>query len=109
MGYAPFAKGWMESILVLPTSIPGHKPGHNENIPGAAVGGAVPCRGAAAAAGGAGVNAGGTRAGNSAAAVCFYGILILFILCSPYCTHLGDRCVRSLISFSLPYEIVAAF
>lgn len=109
MGYAPFAKGCMESILVLLTSIPGHQPDHNENNPGAAVDGPEPCRDAAAAAGGAGVNAGGTRAGNSAAAVCFYGILILFILCSPHCTYLGDRCVRSLISFSLPYEIVAAF
>lgn len=44
-------------MLVLLTPIPGHKPDHNENIPGAAVGVPVPCRGAAAAAaGGAGVN-----------------------------------------------------
>lgn len=97
----------------LPQSI--YVPGHSKNVPGAAGGwpwglqvrcccssgveeltwSSAWCRSCCAC--------------SSATAVCFHGILILFILCSPYCTYLGDRCVRSLISSSLPYEIVAAF
>lgn len=50
--------GWMETMLVLPTSIPGHKPGHNENTPGAAVDG---CSLQGCCSWGAGVKAGGTE------------------------------------------------